>query len=70
MGEGVVDKPTEDGWFEGDIAVPFLVAGTAGLGIGACLRLIVCFAASRNWAAVVDKDADVASAISPLYFID
>lgn len=70
MGEGVADEPTEEGWFEEDIAVPFLVAGTAGLAVGACLRLIVCFAASRNWAAVVVKNADDASAISPLYFID
>jgi len=68
MGEGIADEPTEEGWF--DITVPLLVAGTADPGVGACLRLIVCFAASRNWAAVVDKDADDASAIIPLYFID
>jgi hypothetical protein len=64
IGEGVDD---EEVWLEEDIAVPFLVAGT---GVGACLRLIVCFAASRNWAAVLAKDADDASAISRLYFID
>jgi hypothetical protein len=70
MGGGVADEPTEEGWLEGDISVPFLVASAAGLAVGACLRLIVCFAASRNWAAVVDENADDASAINPLYFID
>jgi hypothetical protein len=69
MGEGVADEPTEEGWFEEGIVVPFLVTGAADLVFGACLRLIVCFAASRNWAAMVVEDADDASAISLLYFL-
>jgi hypothetical protein len=66
--EGVADEPTAEGWPKEDAAIPFLDFGMAGLVAGACLRLIVCFAASRNWAAVVVKAADDASAISSLYF--
>jgi len=60
--EGLDDE--EEDWFAKDTFSAFMNPVIFFLKARACLRLIVRFAASRKWAALVFNDDDGVSAIS------